>query len=69
LNSRKRTFLIATSVSGRQFRMMLGHLPRVKIITKPLYFHFTRPQADRVNSRHGGALNIHAALLPRWSLP
>ena len=49
--------------------MMLGHLPRVKIITKPLYFHFTRPQADRVNSRHGGALNIHAALLPRWSLP
>lgn len=27
LNARKRTFLIATSVSGVQFRMMLGYWP------------------------------------------
>ncbi len=31
LNSRKRTFLIATSVSGRQFRMMLGHWPLMTV--------------------------------------
>ena len=27
LNARKRTFLVATSVRGKQFRMMLGHWP------------------------------------------
>ena len=27
LNARKRTFLIATSVAGKQFRMMLGQWP------------------------------------------
>ena len=31
LNSRKRTFLIATSVSGKQFRMMLGHWPLMTV--------------------------------------
>ncbi len=27
MNARKRTFKVATSVSGKQFRMMLGHWP------------------------------------------
>lgn len=31
LNARKRTFLIATSVSGKQFRMMLGHWPLMTV--------------------------------------
>ena len=31
LNSRKRTFLIATRVSGKQFRMMLGHWPLMTV--------------------------------------
>ena len=31
LNSRKRTFLIATSVVGKQFRMMLGHWPLMTV--------------------------------------
>jgi hypothetical protein len=31
LNSRKRTFLIATSVCGKQFRMMLGHWPLMTV--------------------------------------
>ncbi|WP_342620757.1 site-specific integrase [Rhodoferax sp. GW822-FHT02A01] len=31
LNARKRTFLIATSVKGRQFRMMLGHWPLMTV--------------------------------------
>jgi len=31
LNARKRTFLIATSVSGEQFRMMLGHWPLMTV--------------------------------------
>ncbi|MDO8715118.1 MAG: tyrosine-type recombinase/integrase [Polynucleobacter sp.] len=31
LNARKRTFLIATSVSGKQFRMMLGHWPLMSV--------------------------------------
>lgn len=31
LNARKRTFLIATSVCGRQFRMMLGHWPLMSV--------------------------------------
>ena len=31
LNARKRTFLIATSVSGKQFRMMLGYWPLMTV--------------------------------------
>jgi len=31
LNARKRTFLIATSVSGKQFRMMLGYWPLMPV--------------------------------------
>lgn len=31
LNARKRTFLIATSVSGKQFRMMLGWWPLMSV--------------------------------------
>lgn len=31
LNARKRTFLIATSVSGKQFRMMLGYWPLMSV--------------------------------------
>jgi len=31
LNARKRTFLIATSVSGKQFRMTLGHWPLMSL--------------------------------------
>jgi hypothetical protein len=31
LNARKRTFLIATSVCGKQFRMMLGHWPLMTV--------------------------------------
>lgn len=31
LNARKRTFLIATSVQGKQFRMMLGHWPLMSV--------------------------------------
>ena len=31
LNARKRTFLIATSVSGKQFRMMLDHWPLMTV--------------------------------------
>ena len=31
LNSRKRTFLIATSITGKQFRMMLGHWPLMSV--------------------------------------
>lgn len=31
LNARKRTFLIATSVSGKQFRMMLGFWPLMSV--------------------------------------
>jgi integrase len=31
LNARKRTFLVATSVSGKQFRMMLGHWPLMTV--------------------------------------
>jgi hypothetical protein len=31
LNARKRTFLIATSVAGEQFRMMLGHWPLMTV--------------------------------------
>lgn len=31
LNARKRTFLVATSVRGRQFRMMLGHWPLMSV--------------------------------------
>lgn len=31
LNARKRTFLIATSVGGKQFRMMLGHWPLMRV--------------------------------------
>ena len=31
LNARKRTFLIATSVCGKQFRMMLGHWPLMSV--------------------------------------
>lgn len=31
LNARKRTFLIATSVAGKQFRMMLGHWPLMTV--------------------------------------
>lgn len=31
LNARKRTFLIATRVGGKQFRMMLGHWPLMSV--------------------------------------
>jgi hypothetical protein len=31
LNARKRTFLIATSVAGQQFRMMLGYWPLMSV--------------------------------------
>jgi integrase len=31
LNARKRTFLVATSVSGKQFRMMLGYWPLMSV--------------------------------------
>ena len=31
LNKRKRTFLIATSVKGKQFRMMLGYWPLMNV--------------------------------------
>lgn len=31
LNARKRTFLVATSVRGQQFRMMLGHWPLMSV--------------------------------------
>jgi len=31
LNARRRTFLIATSVAGKQFRMMLGHWPLMSV--------------------------------------
>ena len=31
LNARKRTFLVATSVAGKQFRMMLGHWPLMTV--------------------------------------
>jgi integrase len=31
MNARKRTFLIATSVAGKQFRMMLGHWPLMTV--------------------------------------
>lgn len=31
LNARKRTFLIATSVAGKQFRMMLGYWPLMTV--------------------------------------
>ena len=31
LNARKRTFLIATSVCDKQFRMMLGHWPLISV--------------------------------------
>lgn len=31
LNARKRTFLVATSVQGEQFRMMLGHWPLMSV--------------------------------------
>jgi hypothetical protein len=31
LNARKRTFLITTSVSGKQFRMMLGFWPLMSV--------------------------------------
>jgi hypothetical protein len=31
LNARKRTFLVATTVQGKQFRMMLGHWPLMTV--------------------------------------
>ncbi len=31
LNARKRTFMVATSVKGEQFRMMLGHWPMISV--------------------------------------
>ncbi|MDE2255692.1 MAG: DUF4102 domain-containing protein [Betaproteobacteria bacterium] len=31
LNARKRTFLVATSIQGKQFRMMLGYWPLVSV--------------------------------------
>lgn len=31
LNARKRTFLVATSVGGKQFRMVQGHWPLMTV--------------------------------------
>ena len=31
MNARKRTFLVATSASGKQFRMMLGYWPLMSV--------------------------------------
>lgn len=50
LNARKRTFLIATSVCGRQFRMMLGHWPLMSVedarICLPFRGKSTLPKED-----------------------
>jgi hypothetical protein len=73
LNSRKRIFLIATSVGGKQFRTMLGYWPLMSVeaaralVSKLLCTSLRRKECRKLFCQQphltGGILRINAAEL------
>ncbi len=53
LNARKRTFLVATSVRGKQFRMMLGYWPLMSVEKPAVRLWRCCASVETVNDRVG----------------